>query len=567
MYWRYTQEQLWGYAPLFLYLTLYGGVMLLLTFRRDGSYRASNRYSILTGMLLGFGFPGLLPLPVLLLVAFVPLWALHRKLVDEGAGYGRVWAHGFNAFLLYNILATYWVTNTSLGAGLFAILANSFLMTLPWLVFHWTSRRSPRVAYLAFAAAWLSFEYGHHNWPLNWPWLTLGNGFMQWPSLVQWYEVTGALGGSAWVLGCNYLAYRLYTAPASAPRRHLVLLTAIVVLVPLLGSLLRYYTYSPGETGRVSVAVIQPNFEPHFEKFSGNQRAQLDTFRRLSQAALAAGPVDYLVYPETSFGRVNEDEPLDSPPLRALREELAGSGLRYLVTGIDAYHIFGPGESWTDAARPFPNGGGAFEALNAAVQINLADETVQTYRKGVFVPGAESFPFRRVFFFLEGFVNSLGGTVAGRGTQERRLPLVGESARIAPVICYESVFGEYFTGYIDEGAQAAFVMTNDGWWSNTGGFRQHLWLSSLRAIETRRDVVRSANVGACAFIDQRGKILSRTRYDEAGFLRGEVRLNDARTLYVRWGDIIPRIALLLTVMVVLGNVARSLRNRRPGSGR
>ncbi|MEM6770310.1 MAG: nitrilase-related carbon-nitrogen hydrolase, partial [Bacteroidota bacterium] len=122
-------------------------------------------------------------------------------------------------------------------------------------------------------------------------------------------------------------------------------------------------------------------------------------------------------------------------------------------------------------------------------------------------------------------------------------------------------FGEYFTDYVKEGAQAIFVMTNDGWWDNTAGHRQHLWLSSLRAIETRREVVRSANTGICAFIDQRGTIRSRTRYDEATFLNGTLQLNDATTLYVRWGDIIARIAMLLTAMVVLGNFTRSLRNR------
>lgn len=577
MYLQYTKQQLWGYAPLFLYLTLYGGVLLLLTYRADGSSRTNNRLSLISGMLLGFGFPGILPVPFLLLVAFVPLFLLHQQLTKEEAGYGRVFAHGFSAFLLYNILATYWVTNTSLGAGLFAILANSGLMCLPWIAFHWTSRQSPKVAYLAFVACWITFEYFHFNWELNWPWLTLGNGFAQWPSLVQWYEVTGVFGGSAWVLGCNYLALRQYQAsrlernlepalavPLSLPnvpkRSYLPVIAALVVLLPVIGSLIRYTTYTPGEVGTITVGAIQPNFEPHFEKFANNQGAQLDTFLRLSKAAVAEGPLDYLVYPETSFSQINEDNPVAGPPFQLLKEELQEGNLNYLVSGFDGYHIFGPNESLSPAVRYVRNGSIALEALNAALQIDLGNNDVQTYRKGVFVPGAESFPFRKTLFFMEGFVNSLGGTVAGRGTQEQRLPLTSPQAKIAPVICYESVFGEYFTDYIKEGAQAIFVMTNDGWWDNTGGHRQHLWFSSLRAIETRREVVRSANTGICAFIDQRGKILSRTRYDEATFLNGTMRLNDAKTIYVRWGDIIARVAMLMATMIVLGNLTRSLRN-------
>lgn len=564
MYWRMTNEELWGYAPLVFYLAAFGGTWLLRTYRKNGEVSEDNKLSGLAGLLLGLGFPGILPIPFLLLVAFVPMFLLYRRLMATGAGYGKVFRHGYSTFLLFNILASYWVTNTGFGAGLFAMLANSALMCLPWLAFYWTGRKSPKVAFLAFAACWIAFEHFHYNWELNWPWLTLGNGFAQWPSLVQWYEITGVLGGSAWILGCNYLAFKIFFAPAAAPRKKpSPLPLALLVIVPVIGSIVRYATYSPPAGDAILVAAIQPNFEPHFEKFADRmQAAPLDTFTRLSKEALAAGPVDYLLYPETSFGQIVEGEPLNNRPMQLLLAEIKGLGAKYLVTGFDGYKIFGEGEPVTRAVRYFPRRDGselAIEALNAAIQIDLRNDTFQTYRKGVFVPGAESFPFRDFLPFMEPLVASVGGSVAGRGTQETRSPFSSPTAKVAPVICYESVFGEYFTDYIREGAQAVFVMTNDGWWDNTAGHRQHLWFSSLRAIETRRAVVRSANVGACAFIDQRGKIMSRTRYNEAGFLRGTMQLNDATTPYVRFGDIISRIAMLLAAMVVLSNFARSLR--------
>lgn len=566
MYWRVSQQELWGYGTLLFYLAAYGSVWLLLTYRKNGKVVQNNYLSALSGLLLGLGFPGLLPIPLLLLVGIVPMFVLYRKLLAADASYRTVFRHGLGAFLLYNILASFWVTNTGFWAGLFAMLANAVLMSLPWLAFYWTGRKSPRIAFLAFAVCWISFEHFHYNWGLNWPWLTLGNGFAQWPSLIQWYEVTGVLGGTAWILGCNYLAYLTFFAPAAAQKkRSLVPLIALITL-PLAGSIVRYFTYSPPAAETISVASIQPNFEPHFEKFADrSQSAPLDTFIRLSTAALAEGPVDYLLFPETSFSYIVENEPLQNRPMQLLKAALEPLGARYLVTGFDGYKIFAPGEPVSPAVRYFPGANGeerAVEFLNATLQVDLQNGATQTYRKGVFVPGAESFPFRDVLFFLEPLVASVGGTVAGRGTQERRTPLTSNKAKVAPVICYESVFGEYFTDYIREGAQAIFVMTNDGWWGNTGGHRQHLWYSSLRAIETRRAVVRSANVGACAFIDQRGKVISRTYYDRAGHLRGELLLNDAITPYVRFGDIVSRIAMLLTAMVVLSNVARTLQGRR-----
>jgi len=89
------------------------------------------------------------------------LFALHEKLRARGAKKREVFRHGFSAFLLFNLLTTYWVTNTGFGAGFFAMLANSALMCLPWMVMYWTSKHSPKIAILAFAACWVAFEHGN----------------------------------------------------------------------------------------------------------------------------------------------------------------------------------------------------------------------------------------------------------------------------------------------------------------------------------------------------------------------------------------------------------------------
>ena len=565
MYWRSSQQLLWGHATLFFYVFLVAGYVLLRNARADGSWRPDARLAPLAGLLLGVGFNGTFGVLPALFVGFVPLFVLYGRLRARGAGYGEVFRHGFTAFLIFNVLTTYWVTNTGFAAGFFAVLANAVLMTLPWLLLYATGRRSPRTALLAFAAGWLSFEYMHYHWELNWPWLALGNGLAQWPALVQWYEVTGVAGGTAWVLAVNYLCFSTFFAPASAPEQAFARRPrwplALAVVLPVAVSLVRFWTYTPPPGETIAVAAVNGNFEPHYEKFASRaEQATLDTFQRLSAAALRAGPVDFLVFPETSFGQIREEDPLTAPSLRALRAGLDPASVGYLMTGFSGYHRFGPNEPTTPAVRyAGGNRTTAYEALNGALLVTPRGDSVQTYRKGVFVPGAESFPFRRFLPFMEPLVASVGGSVAGLGTQAERTPFVTPRARVAPVICYESVFGEYFTEYVRRGAQAIFVVTNDGWWGNTAGHRQHLWYSSLRAIETRRPVVRAANLGACAFIDQRGRILSRTAYDRAGFLRGTLRLNDALTPYVRYGDLTSRVALLLLVLVLLNNVARWLR--------
>ncbi len=559
MFARVQAELLWGYWPLALYFGLWLGVVGLAVRKPESRHLRNVALSTASGFLLGFGFPGYLPVPFLLFFALIPLLLVQRQLAERDAGYRPLFWHALNTFFLYNFLATYWVTNTGLAAGLIAVVANSLLMTLPWLFLHWTARRAPAVTYLGGLAAWVSFEYLHHHWELNWPWLTLGNGFMQFPALVQWYEWTGVFAGTIWLLLVNWFTFRWLRRPFPRP---LPVVPLLVILVPCAVSLVRYVTYAEPAGEEVTVVAVQPNFEPHFEKFSGRGEAQLDTFLRLSRAALAAGPADYLLYPETSFSRVDEDEPLTSPAVQALDRELRKLPVKNLITGISGLHFFRGGAAVSENVRYYP-GYDPLEVLNAALQLNFPGGDFQTYRKGVFVPGAESFPFRKVLFFAEPVVSSLGGSTAGLGTQPERSAFVSEVATVAPVICYESVFGEYFTGYVTAGAQAAFVLTNDGWWDNTAGHRQHTWLSSLRAIETRRAVVRSANMGNCAFINQRGDVVAATEYGREGFLRGTIRLNDAVTFYVRYGDLFARICLLLTAMIFLTNIVKRFQGVRP----
>ena len=134
--------------------------------------------------------------------------------------------------------------------------------------------------------------------------------------------------------------------------------------------------------------------------------------------------------------------------------------------------------------------------------------------------------------------------------------------KVAPVICYESVYGEFLAGYIRKGAQLIFVITNDGWWGDTPGYRQHFTFSQLRAIESRRSVARSANTGTSAFINQRGEAFQMTPYWEPAVIRQKINANDRITFYVRYGDYIARICAYVSALLLLITISRNLANRK-----
>ena len=168
----------------------------------------------------------------------------------------------------------------------------------------------------------------------------------------------------------------------------------------------------------------------------------------------------------------------------------------------------------------------------------------------------------------------LGG-VMGRCTGQDEVSLLhcvqrdtaGRVVRAVPVgcaICYESVYPEHCAEYVRKGAEVLAVITNDAWWGNTPGYRQHLSYASLRAIETRRYIARSANTGISAFINSRGDIMSETEWWETSYLVSDIRLRNDQTFFVRYGDIIGLVCTFMALMLLLGVAVRAFVRRREG---
>ena len=155
----------------------------------------------------------------------------------------------------------------------------------------------------------------------------------------------------------------------------------------------------------------------------------------------------------------------------------------------------------------------------------------------------------------------LGGTVSSRATQQKRSVFSHSihGTQTAPIICYESIYGEFVTEYARNGAQFFSILTNDAWWGNTQGHKQLLSYARLRAIENRRFIARSANTGISAFINTKGEIVNSLEYNKKGSLKGVVGLNNELTFYTRFGDFIALFSLytfLLILIYTLGKVFR-----------
>lgn len=561
MYQRSSMDALWGHLPLWLFLSFWVAFVVIFWYPWGEERRASQRrfgLATATGLLLALGFPPLPTGPVLL-VAFLPLlWAEYElRQAGKEAPKRELFRLSYHAFILWNILSTFWVANSALAAGIFAVVVNAFLMCLPVLLFHWTAKAMPRLAYMPLVVYWLSLEQIHLRWDLNWPWLNLGNGFASLPQLAQWYEFTGVLGGTLWVLLANTLLLQwiIRYHRQEKTRFGAILNTVLVLFVPLIVSLVLYYRFDLAEESKaVEVVVLQPNYEPHYEQDTAPLKEQLDRVIGLALSNVDEN-TDYLVFPETTFGSIQKrrlGEEQVTARLSGLLDTFPGLTI---VGGLSVYRVLEPGEAPTPATRTLerPNREPLYyEAYNAAIQLEKGQSEIPFYKKSKLVPGAEFFPFRRYLSFLQPILEQFGGSVAGLGKQEERSVFTSSDGySVAPIICYESVFGEYHAGYVRAGAQFGFIMTNDGWWDATAGHIQHLQYASLRAIETRRAIARAANTGISGFINARGDIVARSSYGETTALRGAVQARNERTFYVKWGDYLGRLALFTAALFLL----------------
>lgn len=516
--------------------------------------------ALASGVLLSAGlFPnGIFPF---LFIGFVPLLMLEDQLI-KNPQYDRrgfLFFSSYLAFFVWNILTTWWVKNASFGGAVLAILCNALLMAITFCWFHRVKKRmGERWGPLLFICFWIAFEFIHHHWDISWPWLTLGNAFADAPSLVQWYEYTGTFGGSLWVLLMNIFIFYFILTYKTASRKSNVRNVCIILttlLVPMLVSLLLgpWLNYSKGG---ISVVVVQPNIDPYNEKFVSSDEEQVAKMLALAEKKVTQY-TDYLIFPETALAdNIWEDQLDHSASIALLNAFLKKYPKLKIITGASTGKIYKYGEPLSVTARKFTQEDGYYDAYNTALQLDHSG-IIQTYHKSKLVPGVEALPFPFIFKHFEGLAIDLGGTTGGLGKQEERTVFASPDSnmRVAPVICYESIYGEYVSEYVKNGANFIAIITNDGWWGDTPGYRQHLKFGALRAIETRRWIARSANTGISCFIDPYGHIQQPTKWWTPDVISQRIALSSEETFYTKYGDYIARAALCMALAAIIYSMA------------
>ena len=536
-------------------------------------YPKGGLWLLIAGFTLLMSLPFLVPrLGFLSLVAFVPLFQLDRMLREHQVRHA-FWYY-YTAFLLFNIATTFWIWFVSGAGAIAAILLNALQMAAVMAIGRWGGRvirrHEPRPALaefeslLFFAITWLAWEHIYFDIELSWPWLCLGNAFATTTRLVQWYEIFGAVGGSAWILLCNILIYILLTGETRTARRLSGWCAAILVFVPILCSEIRYATYRESENP-MEVVVVQPNIDP-FHKYGVTPQAGIDN-RLIELLSREVTPdTRFVITPETVTYDIDIDQPQTNPSFQKYSAFLAQHPGTEMLLGALTYRRFNSVEKPTRSARS-QGEGNWIDLYNTAMVLD-GGQVYGSYVKSKLVPGVEIIPYENALPFLGPLIKKFGGSSSSYGTQDEMDAIPSGSGHKAGVmICYESVYGDWSRVATKKGADFLVVITNDGWWGDTPGYRQHFNFARLRAIENRRDVIQAANTGTSGLIDQRGDVRLKTGWWVETTFRDTINANDTLTPFVRHGDVTGRTSGYAFLVLLLMLLVLAAWDRRSGRGK
>lgn len=465
--------------------------------------------ALISGLLLGLSWPEITKHSWLVFFAFVPLLFLIDK--TKKGNWRSLFLLSFLSFIIWHLLSVYWMLHSTVIGSISAWIINAFLMASVISLGHFTKQKLKKVPIeIVLSFYWLSFEIMHLFWSLSWPWMNLGNVFANNPHWIQWYEYTGIYGGTFWIIIINGLIFRFIKSLLNQKYIKTSIFfvsTSLVISLPLLLSYHLLNQETPPSQS-IEISVIQPNIDTYTEKFNG-MTPQVQSERIIHQLN-SQKTAQLIVLPETAIPE-NFDISIKNYP-KSISELL----------------------KWTKSHHKQLIGGFySKDSLNYNSALFLEEGEIRNARhKQKLLPFGESMPFDWFYQVFQKQIEKDGGNSSsfGRDKEARVFDLVS-AGKIGTLICFESAFPDITSEMARKGAQILLVITNDDWWRDTPGYRQHFAYSRLRAIENRRFIARSANTGISGFIDEKGNILQSTTYKITDILSQKCQLYSRITCF------------------------------------
>ncbi len=491
-------------------------------------------YSVLSALLLGLAWPEITNQSWLIFIAFIPLFSLAYSFSLHQ--WKSLFLYSFLSFILWHIIADYWMIYSSFLGAITAWIVNSFMMASVVSISFYSYKTLKKIPFaLILSFYWLTYEFLHLFWDLMWPWMNLGNVFANKIDWIQWYEYVGIYGGSIWVIWINgLLFYVIQNNRTYRSRLAFAFLSSLLIFIPILIShhlLKREHT----ETSSLKISVVQPNINTYTEKFDG------------------LSPIQQSTKIVTILEQYPKNSPLIILPETSIPENFNINSFHYPQS---IQHLL----NWSSKTKSDIIGGFyTYDSLNYNSSLYIHQGEIQQVRhKNKLLPFAESIPFEGFIKPLKNIIKKEGGIGSSFGTDAtaKVFSLAKQpETKVGSLICFESAFPDFTSEMVRKEANFLVIITNDDWWYDSPGHLQHFAYAKLRAIENRISIARSANTGISGFINYNGQVIQKSEYNEEVILNATLKDINYLTfftqfeVYIRWT--IALIAFLILILSLL----------------
>ncbi|NUN10661.1 MAG: apolipoprotein N-acyltransferase [Ignavibacteriaceae bacterium] len=531
---------------------------------------------LVSGLLTAAAFPPV-SLHWLLFVGLVPLFLILDKRTSLRSLNGAGYLFGF----IFSFLTVYWVGAFTEMKDPFLMIAggallffNPLLFVIPATLFYCADKVINRkTALFLLPFFWLISEYIYSITDVSFPWLTLGQGIATFTSYIQIADHIGSMGLTVIIAYVNlfiYLAYKHFAMNRKLAYRYGSVAVLMILLPVIYGNIVLSNADTSGE--KLRVGIIQPDLDP-YEKWSYGDLTKLARLHlELSDKAISQN-ANLIIWPETAlpvYLLEGGSEVRDTIMQYTLKNNVS------LLTGMPHKIVYPSKEYAPYDAKIHKIYEYYYSTYNAILLFTPQSYHVQNYNKMKLVPFGEKTPYADKIPLLGELIKwSVGIGAWNVGTDTTLLVMtksghsfkdvVYDTVRIGGLVCYESIYPDLVAVLNELGADLFVVVTNDSWYGNTSGPYQHKEFAALRAVETRKSVVRCANGGISCVIDPYGRTTVETKMYTRDVLVADVQIRrDEPTFYSRNPLIAAKIASAISVLIFGMFWVLKLKKRFPG---
>jgi apolipoprotein N-acyltransferase len=381
-----------------------------------------------------------------------------------------------------------------------------------------------RRALVAVPFLWVAMELARTR-ITGYPWELLGYAQTGNFVLTRIATLTGVYGLSWEILLVNSVFAAAFLV--ARERRKWLLLAACGAVVILQAG--QWVAPAPAAADHTALLVqqnipIQADWTRDY--FEGTLRDLTSLSVKSATDAQSANRPDLIVWPESPSPFYTSD-PLFQNPVSAMARQAQTWVVSGSIGTVPALH----------------SGGQGSKVFNSAALVSPQGEWTARYDKIHLVPFGEYLPFPRIFSFAGGLTNAVGEFARGAS----RSPLNAGATRVGVFICYESVFPDEVRQFAAQGAQVFVNISNDGWYGDSGAWKQHLQQTQMRAIENNRWLLSATNTGLTAALDPAGRVVAQVPRKNRTVLVAPYALLSSTTFYTRHGDWFAYLCAIISV--------------------